>query len=128
LPHVYIDSRMGHAYLAGEEGACRILAVCSHISTEDIQRVIREQGNGKIGSTQTLPPKQPVTQGTVAKGFRQHQAADGEIEEVSSSRAFVYAAPRAHYSGPQARTALAAALRGGRFLSGRHVEVGAFVE
>jgi transcriptional regulator with XRE-family HTH domain len=58
--HVYIDSRMGHGYLAGEEGPCRILVVCSQIATEDIERVVREQGNGKASSAQTPPSQEPL--------------------------------------------------------------------
>jgi transcriptional regulator with XRE-family HTH domain len=64
--HVYIDSRMGHGYLAGEEGPCRILVVCSQVSTEDLERVVREQGNGKASSAQTSPSQEPL-QGTLAK-------------------------------------------------------------
>jgi transcriptional regulator with XRE-family HTH domain len=64
--HIYIDSRMGHAYLAGEEGECRILVVCSQVSTEDLQRVAREKVNGNASSAQTSPSQEPL-QGTLAK-------------------------------------------------------------
>jgi transcriptional regulator with XRE-family HTH domain len=37
--HMYIDSRMGHAYLASGEGKCRVLVVCSGAAAEDLQRV-----------------------------------------------------------------------------------------
>jgi hypothetical protein len=41
--HVYIDSRMGHAYLAGEDGPCRMISVCAGAPSEHIQRAVREQ-------------------------------------------------------------------------------------
>jgi transcriptional regulator with XRE-family HTH domain len=41
--HVYIDSRMGHAYLAGSEGLCRIITVCSGAPSEDLQRAVGQR-------------------------------------------------------------------------------------
>jgi transcriptional regulator with XRE-family HTH domain len=41
--HIYIDSRMGHAYLAGSEGACRIITVCTGAPTEDLQRAVEQR-------------------------------------------------------------------------------------
>ncbi len=37
--HMYIDSRMGHAYLANGEDRCRVLVVCAGAAAEDLQRV-----------------------------------------------------------------------------------------
>jgi transcriptional regulator with XRE-family HTH domain len=37
--HMYIDSRMGHAYLAAADGRCRVLVVCTGADAEDLQRV-----------------------------------------------------------------------------------------
>jgi transcriptional regulator with XRE-family HTH domain len=36
--HMYIDSRMGHAYLASGEGKCRVLVVCTGAVDEDLQQ------------------------------------------------------------------------------------------
>jgi transcriptional regulator with XRE-family HTH domain len=41
--HIYIDSRMGHAYLAGSEGTCRIITVCTGAPSEDIQRAVGQR-------------------------------------------------------------------------------------
>jgi transcriptional regulator with XRE-family HTH domain len=41
--HLYIDSRMGHAYLAGSEGRCRILVVCTGALTEELEQAVRIQ-------------------------------------------------------------------------------------
>jgi transcriptional regulator with XRE-family HTH domain len=36
--HMYIDSRMGHAYLAAADGNCRVLVVCAGAVAEDLHR------------------------------------------------------------------------------------------
>jgi transcriptional regulator with XRE-family HTH domain len=41
--HIYIDSRMGHAYLAGSEGTCRMITVCAGAPSEEIQRAVRQR-------------------------------------------------------------------------------------
>jgi transcriptional regulator with XRE-family HTH domain len=41
--HIYIDSRMGHAYLAGSEDVCRILSVCAGAPSEEIQRAVQQR-------------------------------------------------------------------------------------
>jgi transcriptional regulator with XRE-family HTH domain len=41
--HMYIDSRMGHAYLAAAEGKCRVLVVCTGAAAEDLQRVVEHR-------------------------------------------------------------------------------------
>jgi transcriptional regulator with XRE-family HTH domain len=41
--HVYIDSRMGHAYLAASEGVCRMITVCAGAPSEEIQRAVRQR-------------------------------------------------------------------------------------
>jgi hypothetical protein len=45
--HLYIDSRMGHAYLAGSEGRCRILVVCTGAQTEELQRAVHVSRSAK---------------------------------------------------------------------------------
>jgi len=37
--HLYIDSRMGHAYLAATEGKNRVLVICTGAAAEDLQLV-----------------------------------------------------------------------------------------
>jgi mannose-6-phosphate isomerase-like protein (cupin superfamily) len=41
--HIYIDSRMGHAYLAGSEGLCRMITVCAGAPSEEIQRAVQQR-------------------------------------------------------------------------------------
>ena len=41
--HVYIDSRMGHAYLAGEDGPCKMISICTGAQSEDIQRAVQQR-------------------------------------------------------------------------------------
>jgi transcriptional regulator with XRE-family HTH domain len=41
--HIYIDSRMGHAYLAGSEGPCRMITVCAGAPSEEIQRAVLQR-------------------------------------------------------------------------------------
>jgi transcriptional regulator with XRE-family HTH domain len=41
--HMYIDSRMGHAYLAAADGKCRVLVICTGAEAEDFQRVIEHR-------------------------------------------------------------------------------------
>lgn len=41
--HIYIDSRMGHAYLAGSEGMCRMITVCAGAPSEEIQRAVQNR-------------------------------------------------------------------------------------
>jgi mannose-6-phosphate isomerase-like protein (cupin superfamily) len=43
---IYFDSGMGHAYLAGETGPCRVLSICSGPESQLIEAVKRD-GNGK---------------------------------------------------------------------------------
>ncbi|MBV9991126.1 MAG: helix-turn-helix transcriptional regulator [Alphaproteobacteria bacterium] len=43
---IYFDSGMGHAYLAGESGPCRVLSICSGPESQLIEAVSRE-GKGK---------------------------------------------------------------------------------
>jgi transcriptional regulator with XRE-family HTH domain len=58
--HVYIDSRMGHAYLAGEGGTCRMLVVCSSASAEEIQKAIHSHPTPTPESMRTaLTPAVP---------------------------------------------------------------------
>jgi transcriptional regulator with XRE-family HTH domain len=40
---IYIDSSMGHAYLAGSEGLCRMITVCTGAPTEEIQRAVQQR-------------------------------------------------------------------------------------
>lgn len=44
--HMYIDSRMGHAYLACGEGKCEVLVVCTGAAAEDLQRVAEQGPDG----------------------------------------------------------------------------------
>jgi transcriptional regulator with XRE-family HTH domain len=39
---IYFDSGMGHAYLAGESGPCRVLSICSGPESQLIEAVSRE--------------------------------------------------------------------------------------
>jgi hypothetical protein len=41
--HIYIDSRMGHAYLAGSERTCRMITVCAGAPSDAIQRAVLER-------------------------------------------------------------------------------------
>jgi transcriptional regulator with XRE-family HTH domain len=45
--HLYIDSRMGHAYLAGSEGTCRVLVVCTGAQTEELQQAVHASRSAK---------------------------------------------------------------------------------
>jgi transcriptional regulator with XRE-family HTH domain len=53
--HVYIDSRMGHAYLAGSEGMCRIITVCSGAPSEDIQRAVEQRPAAAVRPARARP-------------------------------------------------------------------------
>jgi transcriptional regulator with XRE-family HTH domain len=43
---LYFDSGMGHAYLAGESGSCRVLSICSGPESQ-LMEAIRRDDNGK---------------------------------------------------------------------------------
>jgi transcriptional regulator with XRE-family HTH domain len=43
---LYFDSGMGHAYLAGEPGPCRVLSICSGPESQ-LMEAVRRDGDGK---------------------------------------------------------------------------------
>jgi len=43
---IYFDSSMGHAYLAADQGPCRVLSICSGPESQLMEAVRREGGNG----------------------------------------------------------------------------------
>ncbi len=43
---LYFDSGMGHAYLAGEAGPCRVLSICSGPESQ-LMEAVRRDDNGK---------------------------------------------------------------------------------
>jgi mannose-6-phosphate isomerase-like protein (cupin superfamily) len=63
---VYFDSRMGHAYLAGAEGPCRALSVCSP------ERHFPEttQAEEAVSEPVTRPPRPQVTRSARVKRSR----------------------------------------------------------
>jgi mannose-6-phosphate isomerase-like protein (cupin superfamily) len=63
--HIYIDSRMGHAYLAGSEGACRIITVCTGAPTEDLQRAVEQR------PARNAKPARAETRATPAGNFEE---------------------------------------------------------
>lgn len=44
--HLYIDSRMGHAYLAAAEGKCRALVICMGAPSDELERAVLRRPRG----------------------------------------------------------------------------------
>lgn len=59
---LYIDSNMGHAYLAASDEPCRLLCVCAGGSTEETMRAIQaeDRASSNDAATRTQPAKGPV--------------------------------------------------------------------
>jgi transcriptional regulator with XRE-family HTH domain/mannose-6-phosphate isomerase-like protein (cupin superfamily) len=62
--HIYIDSRMGHAYLAAADETCQVLVVCTG-EADELQRAVAIQQ--QVPETQRRPPGRPPVRKTDGK-------------------------------------------------------------
>ena len=53
---IYIDSTMAHAYLAADEGRCRVLSVCTSSETE-MKEALITHGDDAPGPRVTRAPQ-----------------------------------------------------------------------
>jgi transcriptional regulator with XRE-family HTH domain len=58
---IYIDSTMGHAYLAASDKPCRVLAVCSGTESQLIAAVGRQLAGTSAAATAPVAPVAPIT-------------------------------------------------------------------
>jgi transcriptional regulator with XRE-family HTH domain len=68
--HLYIDSRMGHAYLAAADGKCRALVICSGAPSDELERAVLRHPGGtarKPGSRKGLDGKGKSAAGDVVQ-------------------------------------------------------------
>ena len=70
--HIYIDSRMGHAYLAGSEARCRMITVCAGAPSEEIQRAVLQRPAGGAGPIRARAKGNPA--GALDAGQRRKPA------------------------------------------------------
>ena len=82
--HLYIDSRMGHAYLAAAEGKCRALVICMGAPSEELERAVLSRPRG----TERKPRSRKALNGNGQNAAREVlQAGKSEARQARPAKA-----------------------------------------